>query len=335
MNLALLRKTINDSKWLLLACTVGLFVFCWLRVWVVTQMDTSNFQNIIDSLPAFVKSFIPVDVEWLITYAGRISITYDDAIVLVCISVWSIARGSDCVSGQIDRGTMEMLLAQPISRLQVLLTHSVVTVAGVGLLSLTTWVGIYAGLHTFSVKETVKPTFTLPFKIPGIGREVPIPYAEPVEQIVPMSERVDPNVYWPAVANLFALGLFLAGFSAVMSSWDRYRWRTIGIVVGVYVVQLMVKLLGMAMSRVPDGGGELERHWLMYGSVFTAYEPEVFVRIADLFPDQAWSLFYYSPQGEFLDMGPLGYDLIFLALGGTCYALAAMIFCRRDLPAPL
>ena len=31
----------------------------------------------------------------------------------------------------------------------------------------------------------------------------------------------------------FALGVFLVGFTTLMSAWDRYRWRTIGQVEGI------------------------------------------------------------------------------------------------------
>ena len=51
---------------------------------------------------------------------------------------------------------------------------------------------------------------------------------------LPMSDLMDPSVLAHASVNLFALGVMLAGFTTVMSSWDRYRWRTIGIVSGIY-----------------------------------------------------------------------------------------------------
>ena len=41
--------------------------------------------------------------------------------------MFAIARGSDVVSGELGRGTLEMLLAQPVSRLQVLYTQAAVT----------------------------------------------------------------------------------------------------------------------------------------------------------------------------------------------------------------
>ena len=40
-------------------------------------------------------------------------------------------------------------------------------------------------------------------------------------------------------------------------------------------------------------------------------------------------------QGVIFDVGPLGYNLILLAIGIGCYIAAAIVFQKRDLPAPL
>ena len=91
----------------------------------------------------------------MFTYPGRIALTYDELIVVMCIAIWSIARGSDLVAGELGRGTMEVLLAQPVSRLRVLLTQATVTTIGVAILAGASWLGIYAGIHTTHVKEPV------------------------------------------------------------------------------------------------------------------------------------------------------------------------------------
>jgi ABC-2 type transport system permease protein len=321
-----LKKCVADAQWLFVSCAAAMFAFCWLRVWVVSLLDTSRFKAILDLLPSEWQRFTPVDFEWLITYAGRISLGYDELIVVVCIWVWAIARGSDCVSGEVGRGTMEMLLAQPLSRLGLLLTQSSVTVCGVALLSLTAWLGTYVGIQTSSVKEEVRPTWDLPIPLPLVGSEIPIPLSAPDVRWVPLSEKVAPVLFWPATANLFALGMMTAGFTTLMSSWDRYRWRTIGIVMGVYVVQLLIKIAGLASEDLS---------WLLYLSAFTAYEPEAFVRIADTAADSTWSLFLYDANGLWADYGPLWYHLVMVLIGAACYLLAAIVFCRRDLPAPL
>ena len=75
----------------------------------------------------------------------------------------------------------------------------------------------------------------------------------------------------------------LAGFTSLVSSWDRYRWRTTGIVAGIYVLQLIIKIVGLATDRLA---------WMLKTTFFTAYEPERFVSIAYHSPVQAWSIFF-------------------------------------------
>ena len=74
----------------------------------------------------------PVDLDQLLTFPGRIAIFFVEPAVLFIVCLWAIARGSDVVSGEVDRGTMEMLLAQPVSRLLILKTQAAVTVSGLG-----------------------------------------------------------------------------------------------------------------------------------------------------------------------------------------------------------
>jgi len=321
----LLKKCVNDGRWLFVSCAAAMFAFCWLRVWIVSLLDTSRVEAILQLLPSEWQRFTPVDFDWLVTYAGRISLAYDELIVVGCIWVWAIARGSDCVSGEISRGTMEMLLAQPVSRLRLLLTQASVTVSGVALLSFTAWLGTYVGIQTTYAKEEVRPMWDLPIPLPWVGSEIPIPFSAREIHWAPLSDKVDAWLFLPASANLFALGLMTAGFATLMSAWDRYRWRTIGIVMGVLVVQVLIKIAGLASDDLS---------WLLYLSVLTAYEPEAFVRIADSVPGSAWNLFISNVDGT-VDYGPLWYHSVMGTIGGASYLLAAIVFCRRDLPAPL
>lgn len=322
MNRCLLKKSLHEARALFLACWAAMFAYAWVRVWLVSRLDTSRFQSIIELLPNEWTKFSPVDMAWLVTYTGRIAVVYDEPIIVVGMAIWAIARGSDCISGELNRGTMELLLAQPVSRLQVLFTQAGVTVSGAILLSLAVWAGTAVGVQMNTVEEQVTPKF----QVPLLGIEATNPFAEPVKVRVPMSERVALEPYGPASANLFCFGFFLAGLSSLMSSWDRYRWRTIGLVVGVYVVQFVMKMVGLAAD---------EWRWLLFGTFFTAYEPEEFVSVAAQTPDQAWGLLQYDAAGVATELGPVGYDLVLLGLGGVCYLAAGVIFHRRDLPAPL
>ena len=323
MNRAVLQKCIVEARLLFAACAVALFAFCWVRVYIISRVDLETFSEIVEKLWDKWADFWPVSLSQLLSYSGRIAVTFDEPIVVLCVSVFAIARGSDVVSGEINRGTMELLLAQPVSRWQVLASQAIVTVAGIVLLSLTAWLGTLAGIMTNTVQETVPPPA---IKLPGIGLSIPLSLAKPEKIRVPMREKVDSEDFVPGAVNLGALGICLAGISSLASSLDRYRWRTIGLVVGFYVVQTIFKIAGMAIAEVA---------WLKKLTLFTAYEPQKFIATAVHDAANTWSLVLRDSQGVVFDIGPLGYNLILLGIGLGCYVAAAIVFQKRDLPAPL
>ncbi|MHB0956486.1 MAG: ABC transporter permease subunit [Pirellulaceae bacterium] len=322
MNRALIRKSVGEARLLLLSSAVVMFAFCWVRVWIISLLPTDRFKTIVEQFREFER-FLPVPLEQLFTYPGRIALTYDELIVVMCVVIWAIARGSDAVAGELERGTMEVLLAQPVSRLKVLVTQSVVTVLGVAVLALASWLGVYAGIQTTWVDEPVGPP---PLIWPMLGMASPEQLLAGETRAVPMASKVDAADMWPAAVNLFALGFFIAGLSTLFSSIDRYRWRTIGVVAAIYVVQLIMKIVGLASESL---------HWLLKLTFFTAYNPERFVSVAVHTPTAAWRVVLVDDAGDWVALAPLGYDLLLIGIGLAMYVAAAWIFCRRDLPAPV
>jgi ABC-2 type transport system permease protein len=215
-----------------------------------------------------------------------------------------------------------MLLAQPVSRIQVLWSQAVVTIVGLAVLATVSWCGIYTGIMTTSIEETVRSSWTIPW----LGLDLPNPLAQDEIRHLPMLSKVDPAWFVPASFNLFALGFFLAGLATLLSSFDRYRWRTIGLVVGFYIFQIIVKVIGLGSESLT---------WLKRCSFFVAYEPERFVSIAINEPHSTWNLVTRNEVGAVIDLGPLGYNAILLGVGIVSYLAATVLFQRRDLPAPL
>jgi ABC-2 type transport system permease protein len=319
MNGALIRKNLDESKWLMLGCFMAVIVICAVRIWIVSQIETSNFRQIIEWLPGDLEKLSAVPFSWIITYPGRIALTYQEPIIILCLAVWCIARGSDCVSGELGRGTMEMLIAQPISRMQFLHSHTFVTVAGVVLITLGTFVGVWLGIELTVVHEKIYPTVQLPF----FQEELPLPFMTAEERHTPMREKANLMLFVPAACNYLAFGIMLSGLTAFMSSWDRYRWRTIGIITAFHICQVLTKLLGMAST---------DFSWVLYLSIYSAYEPEVAVRIADVQPESVWQ-FWVNMDGMVV-LGTSGYCSILLAFGIMGFLAAGKVFKNRDLPAP-
>jgi ABC-2 type transport system permease protein len=286
MNAALWKKSLKESRWLLLGSVALMFCVHWLRVWISSFFSTRDLEGMLSFMPELFEQLMPVPFSQVATSAGRIAVAYDDPIVLLLVTVWAISRGSDAVSGELNRGTMEMLLAQPVTRLAVLSTQATVTVGGAALLATVAWLGTTAGLG-----------------------------------MITLEHAIDPRVFAPAALNLFAFTFFLAGLTTMVSSRTNYRSQTIGMVGGFYAISMIAKIIG----RLAPGWT-----WLSYVSFFTPFEPQPLVGNAT----KAWSLWIHKTGGA-LELGGLGYDSIFLVLGFAAYLVAALIFCHRDLPAPL
>lgn len=274
MNRALWSKSVRDAWLLMLCCAAVLMLFHLLFVWLVSRMNLAVFEMFLQfgfkgmNLP----NLLPLPLDLVATQRGMILLAYVDPAVLFTVTVWSIARGSDAVSGEIDRGTMELLAAQSVSRFAILFPQMVATTAGAAVICLAGWLGTSLGLRLMKLVD------------------------------VPSSD------YLPASLNLFAVTFFLAAFTTMIGSWQRSRWKTIGIAGAFCLIQLILKVVARLS---PD------LYWLVYTTYLGAFEPGWFL---DEF--HGWTLAWQ-------------YSGLLLGLGLLCYSAAAVIFSRRDLPAPL
>jgi len=259
---------------------VLLFAFVWLRVWVASQINFGSVVDMIKSggIPDFVVMLLPVSIDTLASPLGRVAFGYEELPVVLAMALWAVARGSDCIAGRVGNGTMEMLLAQPLSRLTLVASHLAVSLGGVVLLGALAWLSTAIGIATSE------------FKAPP-----------------------EWSVYWPATVNLIAIGIFLLGASTLLSAVAGTRGRAVAIMVGFYFLQVAFKIVSLLSPRFA---------WLKKWSFLSAYEPTLLtVGVVDN-PDKYVPMFWQ-------------YNLVLVGLGLAALALAALVFCRRDVPAPL
>ena len=274
-NRAIWNKTWGDQRVLLLSLAALWAAFPWLYILLSAQIEMPAFQNVLlKVIPDDWQKLSGVPFSEVATYAGRVALAFVDPVVVLAATVWGITRGSDAVSGPLERGTMEMLLAAPVRRSAIFLTQALATTAAAAL---------RCGVLLVSVWTVV-----------SLG---------------PWAGKVEPVRFLPAVANVFGLMVCMAGISACVSAADSHRWRTIGIMCGLYVTAILTKLVGR-LSGVLG--------WVGYLSVLNAYEPQ---RLVGGGPE-AWRMLAW-------------YDGILLGIGIVAYLIGAVIFSRRDLPAPL
>lgn len=274
-NTAIWKKTWGDQRGLVLSIVALWTAFPWIYLGLSAQIPMPAFQEVLlRAIPEDWQKLSGVPFSEVATHAGRVALAFIDPVVILTAVVWAVTRGSDIVSGQVERGTMEMILAQPVRRMAVFVSQALATTAAAallcGVLMLGVWTAVSCG---------------------------------------PWADRVDAGRFVPAVANVFGLMVCIGGITACVSAADSHRWRTIGIMCGFYVFSLLAKLVG----RLSEAWS-----WMGYLSVFNAYEPQRLV--GD--PAEAWQRLAQ-------------YDGVLLGIGLVAYAAGAVIFTKRDLPAPL
>jgi ABC-2 type transport system permease protein len=284
---ALLAKIIGDAKWLFIAILVLMFFFPWVFLWVSGKISLPAFSNFLTSaLPREWEQVWGVPFSQMATPAGRAALVFVHPLIAFSMAIWAVARGSDCVSGEIGRGTMEMLLAQPVRRTTVYATQSLITIVGGALLALAVWCGTTLGLRAGQLYE-----------------------------------HLSAALYIPPTINLFALMVCVGGMSALVSSCDSLRWRTIGLMAGWYIFSTVLDVVGQISDRL---------NWLSSASFLSAYKPISMVAR----PEEAWSLLAHQ-SGTITGLGLGGQVVVLFVIGITCYVAGAVVFNRREISAPL
>ena len=100
------RSSASGSRWRSMSSTA---VFLWPSVRDTLQ----NFE-----LPAAVKAFLGTDLS-IATAAGYLSARYFGWIDILLI-VYAVIQGTGAIAGEESSGTMDLLLAQPIARRDVI-----------------------------------------------------------------------------------------------------------------------------------------------------------------------------------------------------------------------
>jgi ABC-2 type transport system permease protein len=285
----LLRKSVGDAKILFLALAGLMLIFPAVFLWASGKISVPAFAEFMaNALPPEWQRIWGMPISQVATPAGRAALVFVHPIITTSAVVWAITRGSDCVSGEIGRGTMEMLLAQPVRRLALYGTQALTTILGSALLAFAVWCGTTVGLH-----------------------------------VAPLYHGVPARLYVPPSIGLFGLMVCVGGISAFASSWDNQRWRTVGIVSAVYIISATLAVFGNVAESW---------NWINYLSFMSAYKPQIMVAL----PDEAWSLMAYrdvAAGGTSIGFG--GLQLVLLGLGAAFYGAGAIIFCRREIPAPV
>jgi ABC-2 type transport system permease protein len=236
-----------------------------------------------------------------------LSIGYVHPLMQTLFCIWAIGRAAGAIAGEIDRGTMELLLAQPLPRYRVILAHLCVDGLTIPLLCLSLWTGTSFG------NWLVGPITVDPADL----KELPVPLqAEPSPEML----RISPAAFGPSLLNVGALIFAVAGYTMWLSAGGRFRGRVMGAAVLLTLLQFLINVVGQLWETVA---------WLRPFTVFYYYQPQ------QILLAHRWSVDLGTVWNGGQPLLAVNVLAVLFTVGTVGYGMALWTFCRRDLPAPL
>lgn len=256
----LVRKLLRDIRtaWIVVVLLLFGFQVLWARV---------AYRISAQLLAAFQTMGIPVEALRRVIFEGPgqiiqalmgggdvridhaadlVSISYVHPLTQTALCVWAIGRAAGAIAGEIDRGTMELLLAQPLRRRQVLAAHLLVDAITIPTLCLALWLGTCVGAALAGF----------------LGAEGPL--------------RVDPIAFLPALINVGAFLFCVSGLTMALSAAGRSRNRVLGLAVLVALLQFLVNLIGQLWPPMA---------WMRPLTVFYYYQPQPMILHAEWYAE--------------------------------------------------
>jgi ABC-2 type transport system permease protein len=221
MSLTLFLKVMRDLRWPLLgaAFLITLFEGFWVKI-------TDRFTN--EVIPAILKK-IPYNDLFQILFEGSgklfqailggesvnlsktgdlLSVGYVHPLPQTILMIWALGRGASALAGELERGTMELLVSQPIPRWKIITTQLAVDLVTIPTLALCMILGTFIGTKL-----------------------VPLPNAD----LLP---------YFRGVLLAIAFAFAMSGITYAISSMGRSRWRVLAWTFGIILAMSILNLLG-------------------------------------------------------------------------------------------
>ncbi len=145
MRLDILLKTLRDRRRALIGWTVGMLglVAMYVALWPTVEDQAADFQKLIDNYPDALKSMF--GIEEITSAAGYLNTELFSFMAPLIFLIFTIGMATDVTAGEEQRKTMDLLMANPVTRTRVVLEKfgalvvSLAAIASVLVVSL--WLG--------------------------------------------------------------------------------------------------------------------------------------------------------------------------------------------------
>lgn len=140
MSVNLLFKSLKDirTSWLAYAAGLILYAYFITATYPVLFRDSTEFLRLLENYPESILDIFGGGTANLATVEGFLALEMFALMWFIIAGAFVIAYATGVIAKEIESGTIEMLLSQPITRVSALVTKSIVLFAGtIGLIIVT------------------------------------------------------------------------------------------------------------------------------------------------------------------------------------------------------
>ncbi len=158
MNRAITGRFLREALWPALAACVGIVFFVVLFVWAMQEMgpELMSFLSSVGFLKKMLELAYGISLSGEVSSNVLYSIAWLHPVVLALSWGVLIAIATRQTAGEIERGTAELLLTLPVSRLSVLLSGAVTWMAVAAVVSASPLAGVFIGSRLFEPFDTIQ-----------------------------------------------------------------------------------------------------------------------------------------------------------------------------------
>jgi ABC-2 type transport system permease protein len=258
VNSVLLRRTWRALAFRTLIIALGLAIWGALMPVIYSQFG-AQFKSLFDS-GAFPKQLADFGGGDIFSLPGSIALGFVHPISVALVSVFAVGFASSAVAGERQRGTLEVLLARPISRRQLYATLLVAALSFIAVVIAAQVVGSYVSAAAFGVAHEVAPS----------------------------------NLVLLWFNGLLLYGAFASIGLAASVSFDRLG-PALGITLGVVVISYFLQILGSLWPDAEPLQPYSLFHYLEARDILTgaAHPVDLVVLGAVIVAGIAWSLYEF------------------------------------------
>ena len=147
-------KTLADARRSLVWWSLGLIGMAALMIAVYpTVRDNPDLNKMVQDYPEALKAFIAFggDVDY-VSGAGYLGSELFSFMVPLLLVVVAVGAGARATAGEEERGTLDLLLANPLSRRRLVVEKVAALAAELGLLALVLWLSLLVGSELVSME---------------------------------------------------------------------------------------------------------------------------------------------------------------------------------------